>query len=136
MNTQKMTDSEANVLLEKWQKRLLLTDWVIAIHANAKPGDFIGQNRAGETEWQEVNKAAVIRILNPEDYGERIIPYHFERTLVHELLHLKFCLLGESGNSLQDRYVHQLIDDLARALTDKNQLLANDSSQQHSTKNE
>jgi hypothetical protein len=117
MNTQKMTDSEANTLLEKWQKRLLLTDWRIALHANAIPSDFITSNKAGETEWEEVIKSAVIRILDPDCYGERIIPYNFERTLVHELLHLKFCLLDDSGNTFQDRYVHQLIDELARALT-------------------
>ena len=33
-----------------------------------------------------------------------------------ELLHLKFSLLGENENELQNRLVHQLIDDLAKAL--------------------
>lgn len=103
-------------LLKKWQKRLYLTDWVVDFRPNSVPSDFVLQDCVGETEWQEVNKTAIIRIVKPDCYGQRIVPFDFEKTLVHELLHLKFCLLGESGNDLQDRYVHQLIDELARAL--------------------
>lgn len=57
----------------------------------------------------------MIRIINPELYGERIIPFDFEKTLVHELLHLKFCLL-ESDDELRNRVIHMLIEDMARAL--------------------
>ena len=55
-----------------------------------------------------------VPVLETEIYLN--VPYHPERTLIHELLHLKLCLLGESGNALQDRLAHQLIDDLADAL--------------------
>ena len=102
-------------LLEKWKARLGLSDWVIHLNEDVLPSDMMMQNVAGETEWTESNKCAVIRIVREDCYGERIVPFNFEKTLIHELLHLKFCLLGESGNDLQDRYVHQLIDDLARA---------------------
>lgn len=102
-------------LLEKWQARLGLSEWTIDLKPESIPDDFTLQNVAGETEWTESNKCAVIRILREDCYGDRIVPFNWEKTLVHELLHLKFCLLGESGNDLQDRYVHQLIDDLARA---------------------
>lgn len=107
-----MTNSE---LLAKWQKRLGLTDWVIDLRDDCLPNDMELPNVAGECDWQEVNKTAVIRILQPECYGERITPFNFEQTLVHELLHIKFCLLGESGNPLQDRILHQIIEDLAKA---------------------
>lgn len=103
-------------LLEKWKACLGLTDWHIVLKADVIPSDMSLDNVAGETEWTESNKCAVIRILSEKCYGDRIVPFNFEKTLIHELLHLKFCLLGESGNDLQDRYVHQLIDDLARAL--------------------
>lgn len=106
-------------LLEKWKYRLGLQDWFIVLNDNAIPSDMMLDNVAGETEWTESNKTAVIRILREDCYGDRIVPFNFEKTLVHELLHLKFCLLGESGNDLQDRYVHQLIDDLARAFVAK-----------------
>jgi hypothetical protein len=106
-------------LLKKWQKRLRLTDWVIVLEDNAYPSDFTNQDCAGECEWQETNKTAVIRILNPFCYGERITPFNFEKTLVHELLHIKFCFIENSGNELQDRITHQLIEELAKAFTEK-----------------
>lgn len=104
-------------LLKKWVKRLYLEDWTISLKDNVTPDDFtLPGGKCGECEWQEVNKSAVIRILNPIYYGERIIPFDFEKTLVHELLHIKFCFLWESGNDLQDRITHQLINDLAKSL--------------------
>lgn len=102
-------------MFEKWKWRLGLQDWYIAFYPDCIPDDFTLQNMEGESEWTECSKHAVVRILREDCYGNRIAPFDFEKTLVHELLHLKFCLLGESGNDLQDRYVHQLIDDLARA---------------------
>lgn len=102
-------------LLEKWKSHLGLQDWHIVLNDSVIPSDMTLDNMCGETEWTESNKTAVIRILREDCYGDRIAPFNFEKTLIHELLHLKFSLLGESGNDLQDRYVHQLIDDLARA---------------------
>jgi hypothetical protein len=46
------------------------------------------------------------------------LEYDKEKTLVHELLHLKFSFLGESGNDLQDRVAHQVLNDLAKSLVD------------------
>ena len=111
-----MTDLRA--ALTVWQKRLRLEDWRIVLRTDVRPQDMRVRDVTGETEWTESGKTAVIRIIGRKYYGERITPFDAEKTLVHELLHLKLCLLGESGNDLQDRYVHQLIDDLARALTD------------------
>lgn len=105
-------------LLKEWQNRLMLRDWCIVVKDNCSPNDMVLKNVSGETEWQEVNKCAVIRLISDKDYGDRIVPYDKEKTLVHELLHLKFCLLGESGNEIQDRLVHQYIDDIAKALVD------------------
>lgn len=99
-----------------WQNILGLTDWRIRLKTDCSPNEMTLSNCAGETEWTESIKTAYIRILSEKDYGERIVPFDPEKTLVHELLHIKFCLLGESGNDLQDRLVHQYIDDLARAL--------------------
>ena len=105
----------ADELLNYWQKTLGLQDWHIEIRPNTIPCDMQLSDVAGESVWTESNKEALIRILREDCYGDCIAPFKFEKTLIHELLHLKFCLLGESGNDLQDRYVHQLIDDLARA---------------------
>lgn len=105
-----------NKLLEYCKGRLGLQDWTIKLTTNCRACDMFLENCAGATEWTETIKSAHIKILDPDEYGDRIVPFDMEKTLVHELLHLKFCLLGESGNDLQDRYVHQLIDDMARAL--------------------
>ena len=110
--------NDAEKLLRKWQKRLGLSDWCIKLQTDCLPDDMTLQNCAGCTSWQESIKAAVIQLLAPECYGKRIVSYDIEKTLIHELLHLKLALLGESGNDLQDRLVHQLIDDLARAFVE------------------
>ena len=101
-------------LLNEWKERLGLTDWTIVIEDDLYELQL--SDCAGCTEWGEVGKTAKIQLLHPSAYGERIIPYDKEKTLVHELLHLKFCFLQESENELQNRIVHQLIDDLAKAL--------------------
>lgn len=103
-------------LLKEWKERLGLQDWYIELRDNCSSNDMVLKDCAGETEWQEVGKCAVIRIISKRDYGDRIVPFDKEKTLVHELLHCKFCLLGESGCDLQDRIQHQLIDDIAKAL--------------------
>ena len=113
-----MRQEKADKLLRKWQRILGLQDWRIKLVVDAIPDDMTLRDVDGEAIWTECKKTALIRILRQDCYGDRIVPYDFERILVHELLHLKLCLLGESGNELQDRYVHQLIDDLARAFAE------------------
>ena len=113
-----MNDENAKELMNEWIKRLGLTDWRISISPMCEPHEMEIEG-VGCTSWQEVSKTAHISIINEKYYGnDRVAPFDFEKTLVHELLHLKFCLLSESGNELQDRVTHQLIDDIARALVD------------------
>lgn len=110
-----MDRETANNILQKWVDILGLRDWRIKLVYNALPCDMKLDRCDGETEWNECRKIACIRILDEKSYGDFIVGFNFERTLIHELLHLKMSLMGESGNDLQDRLVHQLIDDLARA---------------------
>ncbi len=105
-------------LLREWQKRLGLHDWTIKLVYNCKPEDMTLENCSGCTEWTEANKTARIEMLSPSEYGQRILPYDFEKTLVHELLHLKLSLVSDNVPDLQARYMHQIIDDLARAFVD------------------
>jgi len=105
--------------LRKWQKRLGLMDWKIVLRTNVHPNNMALKDSSGTSEWVECNKQAVIQILGDEHYGDRIVPFDQEKTLVHELLHLKFTFIETHGeNDTQDRIAHQLIDDLARALVD------------------
>ncbi len=108
-------------LLEEWQERLGLQDWVIILRYNCKREDLECENAVGETCWETTNKCARICIIRNEEYGkESILEYDFEKTLVHELLHIKFALIDKDLNTYEgvvaEQARHQLIDDLARAL--------------------
>lgn len=107
-----------NALLKEWQKRLGLQDWRIKLCAKCKPDEMELEHVAGCTSWCESIKSAKIQILDPEYYGDRIVLFDFEKTLVHELLHLKLCLVSSEVDDLQERVMHQIIDDLARAFVD------------------
>lgn len=76
------------------------------------------QDADGCVSYTEVTKSAKIQILDEKERKGGIRPFDFEETLVHELLHMKLCLLerGEDwDNKLQLRLLHTYIDDLARA---------------------
>ena len=115
-----------NKLLKEWQNRLGLQDWRIELVDNCKPEDMTLLDVAGCTEWTECVKTARIEILDPSFYGDRIVPFDYEKTLVHELLHLKTCLISDMVEDLQARYMHQMIDDLARAFVDAKRSAKND----------
>ena len=83
-----------------------------------KAEEMILKNVAGCTEWEESTKVALIQILDEAEYGEQIEPFDWEKTLVHELLHLKTCLVSDKVEPLQERYMHQIISDLSRAFVD------------------
>lgn len=101
-------------LLAEWQERLGLTDWRIMLKTKCKPEEM-AQEGSGCVEWSEAIKSARIEIIDPKYYGERIVPFDWEKTLVHELLHLKTSLVSDCVDKLQERVMHQMIDDLARA---------------------
>lgn len=111
-----MTEQEIYDLCGEWKQRLGLYDWMIAVRPNCKPEDMSEQNVSGSTTYNEVCKAAVIELIDPQYYGERIVPLDLEKTFVHELLHLKMSLIADNVGEFQERYVHQLINDLAAAL--------------------
>lgn len=109
---------EHEKLLKEWQNRLGLSDWVIKLNDNCVPDSMSMEEVAGCTVWTECSKVARIEMLDPQYYGERIVPYDWEKTLVHELLHLKTSLVSDHVDDLQERYMHMMIDDLARAFVD------------------
>ena len=108
-----MTDKMA--LAREWKHRLGLDDWEIDINAECAPNEMTLEEVDGCTVWTECNKTARMEILAEEHYGERIRPYDFERILVHEFLHLKLSIVSDQVEPTQARYMHQIIDDLARA---------------------
>lgn len=116
-----MTVITANELLYEWQERLGLMEWCIVLRINVTQEDFEGSEpAAGQTDWENITKTGVIKIIDEKLYGGRIIGYDFERILVHELLHIKFNILQHEPTNYQeivfDEYQHQLIEDMAQAL--------------------
>ena len=112
-----------NELLREWQDRLFLQSWRITLRPKCKPDDM-EHGCWGSTEWVETSKTARIDIVDPDCLTDKIIPFDFEEALVHELLHLKFCLLSDnSDENMESRYVHQLIDEMARALVNAKTVL-------------
>lgn len=93
-------------------------EWRIKLVTHLLPEEISVSNATGCTDWSESIKTARIEIINPACYGDRIVPFNFEKTLVHELLHLKFSFWCQDEYSVADRLMHQYIDDLARALTE------------------
>ena len=113
-----MTEQEIYELCDEWNQRLGLSDWAIVVRPNCKPEDMSEQDVSGSTTYNEVCKAAMMELIDPQYYGERIIPLDLEKTIVHEMLHLKLALVADHVGEMQERYMHQIIDDLARAFVD------------------
>lgn len=105
-------------LLKEWAERLGLQERRISLHDNCKPEDMSMEDVAGCTVWTECNKTARIEIIDEQHYGDRVVGFDWEKTLVHELLHLKTSLISSEVDDLQERVAHQIIDDLARAFVD------------------
>lgn len=110
--------NEELALLEKWKRKLCLQEWRIKLLTCLRPEEMTMSDAAGCTEWSEASKTARIEIIDPAYYGDRIVPFDFEKTLVHELLHLKFSFWCQNEDDVGDRVMHQMIDDLARAFTE------------------
>ena len=98
-----------------WQEKLGLTDWTIKFQSNVEPEDMALDEACGCTSYIEVGKTALIQILNPERYRYTVEPFDIERTIVHELLHLKLCLLEGDDDPVRTRVHHQLVDELAKS---------------------
>ena len=111
--------NEELTLMEKWKRKLCLNEWRIKLLTHLRPEEMTMNDVAGCSEWSESIKTARIEIIDPDYYGDRIVPFDFEKTLVHEMLHLKFSFWCQNEDDIGDRIMHQMIDDLARALTEK-----------------
>ena len=114
-----MTKAEQEAIAREWIMRLGLEKWKIKCMLDAAPEDFLSSDeiRAGETEWITVTRRATIKLLRKEAYSDPD-EYDFERTLVHELLHLVFAPFYPSTGDCLETVVHMTIEDLARALVD------------------
>lgn len=111
--------SDKGKLLEKWIDILGLQDWHIEVYNDCSPKELFDSNSLGENYYNFTHKHAKIRIVSEKDARCDILPMKYEHILVHELLHCKFAALDDSGNVLQDKLVHQLVEDFADILVNR-----------------
>ena len=61
-----------------------------------------------------------LKFLNPSIMGERVVKYFAEKTLVHELLHLKYNWFVPQKESVESVYYdtleHSLLEQMAKSL--------------------
>lgn len=119
-----MNDCKASCgqsILSRWkdelQQALGLQDWLIILYEDMPAEEMPNKDTFGDVEINETCKCAdiYIRELNtvPRKYRQYFDPL---QTLAHEMMHIKLCLLDDYS-PLQDRLLHQCIDDIAKALT-------------------
>lgn len=113
-----MTEEKATELFEKWRKILHLEAWDIRFQWCVRGRDMNIADALGCTSYRHESHQAIIQMLDPVDFENDLFQYDYEKTLVHELLHLKFVDLDDSGDPLRDKLTHQMIDDIARAFMD------------------
>lgn len=106
-------------LLNKWINILGLQDWHIELYSDCSPKELFDKDAQGENYYNFIYKYAKIRIISEKDRKQDILPLEYEHLLVHELLHCKFASLDDSGNALQDKIVHQLVEDFADILVNR-----------------
>jgi hypothetical protein len=83
---------ELESLCQEWQQRLRLADWDVKV-ALRPARDMQTANHMGQVSWDRNERVADIACVQPGEEPRGLMrPYDVEQTLVHELLHLHFCL--------------------------------------------
>ena len=99
-------------------RKTFLQHWIVG--AKLVSPDEMSSESVGENDFQIVGNCCVIKILKPEYYGERVVKYCAEKTLVHELLHLKYNWLVPQKESVESVYYdtleHSLLEQMAKSL--------------------
>lgn len=101
-----------------WQKRLDLQDWSISVVVTRAAG--LTPKTLGNIHWDRDKKTAVIRVLDPVDYGLPLADMlrDIEFTVVHELIHLQMApILSELQRSEANRMEEEhAVNQIAEAL--------------------
>lgn len=114
--TVEVTEAIARKLLDRWVRILHLEEWNINFQWKVRAKDMIGQDCIGCTSANVVSRQAIIQMIDPVDFENPDFPYDYEKTLVHELLHLTFWDMDDTGDDLRDKLIHIMVDRMARAL--------------------
>ncbi len=106
-----LTESQLNELLFYWVEKLDMQQWDISVkYYTTEQGAA-----EGSSVWSWQYLSGKIEIMNPVLY-KRQKAFDMEQTLVHELLHGKFCgFEGKNGTNPQ-LLQEQCIESLSRTL--------------------
>lgn len=111
-----MNIKKSEKLLKKWKKKLGLQNWKILLQIN-QTAERMDENQ-GYIEVDVTHSVALIRIIDKKQYPSDCIgSFDFEKTLVHELLHIKFELFTPKNKKTKYRILHQSLEDMAALLT-------------------
>jgi hypothetical protein len=104
--------------MKQWQHRLFLDDWIINLRL-FDPTEMDNE-AAGTNEFQIENKSSIIKIANlNDDLKTRNQKACHEKTLVHELLHLKYNIVERSNeyeSKFLDIHQHMLLEQMSKSL--------------------
>lgn len=105
-----LANPETVRMLDKWQKKLHLTQWDIKLTEM----DF---NAAGYVAFSAASLGAKM-IINKQDKWTNGEPHDKEKSIVHELLHLQFSLFEPEEDTPEFCVWHQTIELMANLLVD------------------
>ena len=109
-----MDKQELERCMAYWKPILGLSEWGIFVKI-AHKGDMDLTCVSGEIEYNFTGREAQIRILHQEDWPSTKFDQDMERTLVHEMLHLKFDHVCHPKGDINMMH-HQLLNDMAISL--------------------
>ena len=118
---------EAKKCLDEWQERLFLTDWHIQL--NLGEDDITeSDDLVGYVDYSRSGKTAYIGLANKKNGfdspKDKVTKYCAEKTLVHELLHIKMDVIcgcfTRTGLCLEQiafyESQHALLEQMAKSL--------------------
>jgi hypothetical protein len=99
-------------LIKYWSNVLSLNDWQIV--GSIVPVNYLeDEGNQGECNYSFINKQAIINLRRSDDWGDNNpFKINMEKTLIHELLHLKFAIITGEDEEM-NKFQHQLLDNLA-----------------------
>lgn len=109
-----VTQSFANERAWLWQRRLNLQEWNISVQLSRATD--LKPRTLGNIHWDATKKKAVIKVLDPVDYGMPMkeMLEDVEFTVVHELIHLELSSLPRSDASRSEE--EYAVNQIARAM--------------------
>jgi len=111
---QLVSETQIEVWVKSWQKRLRLDDW--KIETRMVRSTDLKPDTLGNLKWNNTTRTAVIKVLSPVDYEIPLgdIREDIEYTVVHELIHLQLSVLPRdlSKKDVEEDVVNRMADAL------------------------